>query len=196
MDKIEAKQRRVIELLPYLSKCVAGRAVMVGGTALRLFYLNHRSSIDIDFAIEKEPDGFCKDIKGCLSKMGFEAKKTTYTNVFTVNFPETAVRIEVFVPSAKIKETISVDLEGTELKVASLPSLLELKLASYHDRRLFRDLFDIWAILRHEKLPMDRLKEVLLKSGPPVDEISELKMMNILDTDMAEFLEVMKHASA
>jgi predicted nucleotidyltransferase component of viral defense system len=196
MKKIHAKQKRVIEILPNIAKCVNGKAVMIGGTALSLFYLNHRMSIDIDLAVEKDSDKFSQEVKGCLSKTGFEAKRTTYTNVFTVNFPETAVRIEFMELSLKPNEINEFPSGNAIMKVATLPKLLELKETAYKERKLHRDVFDIWAILRHQKKDMDLLENIIKTHGLPKDDESYLKMMGISDEEIKTFLKVIQNASA
>ena len=196
MEKIQARQKRVIEILPNIAKCVNGRAVMIGGTALSLFYLNHRMSIDIDLAVDSDSDKFAREVKGCLSKTGFEAKRTTYTNVFTVNFPETAVRIEFMELSMKPSEINEFPSGNAIMKVASLPKLLELKAIAYKERKLHRDVFDIWAILRYEKKDMKLLENIIRRYGLPKDDESYLKMMGISDDDIKSFLKVIKDASA
>lgn len=196
MEKMMLKQKRVIELLPFIAKCIQGRAVLIGGTALALFHLNHRISIDIDLAVEKDDVELSRELKGCLSKIGFTTKPTAYKNVFTVNFEETAVRVEVFIPEIKIKQPKDVVVSGAALKVGSLDDLFELKLLAYKNRKAVRDLFDIWSLLKAMKTPPKTLVTILKENSLPVENTAELKTMGVSDEEIKKFLEAIKNASS
>lgn len=183
---VQAKQRRVIELLPFVARCARGRAVLVGGTALALFYLGHRASIDMDFAVGEGNAEFAQELKGCLSRTGFQTKRTAHRNVFTVHFPETAVRVEVFVPEGGIGKTKEFELAGEKILVASPEELLRLKLASYKDRGFALDLFDMWALQRHMKKSIGGLRK-LARKRRPVDDVAELRMIGVSDEMIRRF---------
>ncbi|MFH1222341.1 MAG: nucleotidyl transferase AbiEii/AbiGii toxin family protein [Candidatus Micrarchaeota archaeon] len=196
MEKMMLKQKRVVELLPFIAKCIQDRAVLIGGTALALFHLNHRISIDIDLAVEKDDVELSRELKGCLSKIGFITKPTAYKNVFTVNFEETAVRVEVFIPEIKIKQPKDVVVSGAALKVGSLDDLFELKLLAYKNRKAVRDLFDLWSLLKAMKAQPKTLATILKESGLPVESAVELKTMGVSDEEIKKFSEAIKNASS
>lgn len=196
MEKMMLKQKRVIELLPFIAKCIGDRAVLIGGTALALFHLTHRISVDIDLAVENDDISFSRELKGCLSKIGFHTKTTAYRNVFTVNFQETAVRIEVFIPEIEIKKPKETIISGVPMKIGSLETLFELKLIAYKQRKFARDLFDIWSMLKVMKGTSTKFSDILSKYGPPVDEIAELTTMNVSDGEIKIFSEAIKNASS
>ncbi len=196
MEKMMLKQKRVIELLPFIAKCIGDRAVLIGGTALALFHLTHRISVDIDLAVENDDISFSRELKGCLSKIGFHTKTTAYRNVFTVNFQETAVRIEVFIPEIEIEKPTETIISGVPMKIGSLETLFELKLIAYKQRKFARDLFDIWSMLKVMKGTSTKFSDILSKYGPPVDEIAELTTMNVSDGEIKIFSEAIKNASS
>jgi len=190
------KQKRVIELLPFIAKCINGQGVLVGGTALALFHLTHRISIDIDLAVEGDEVLLLRELKGCLSKAGFHTKTTAHKNVFTVHFQETAVRVEMFVPEIKIKQPKDIVVSGATLKIGSLEDLFEMKMLAYKQRKLSRDLFDLWSMLKVIKGISKKFSDILSENGLPADEIMELSMMGVSDAEIKKFSEAIGNASS
>ncbi|MEM2137509.1 MAG: nucleotidyl transferase AbiEii/AbiGii toxin family protein [Candidatus Anstonellaceae archaeon] len=71
---------------------------MVGGTALALFYLQHRVSLDLDFvpALGEDEVKLEETLKGCLSKKRCTTQRAKHWNQFIVQSNVTSVKIEVF----------------------------------------------------------------------------------------------------
>lgn len=170
MDKqMERKYKRILEILPDVAECAQQKLILVGGTALAIFYLQHRISIDLDFVPFSGKDIELKEkLKGCLSKKGYRTSVGAYSNQFVINFEDTGVKVEVFQPEVMIKEFKKHPIKESEILVASLDEMLEMKMRTYEKRKEARDLYDIYCILKEKKADFGTLKE-LLKNGMPVN---------------------------
>lgn len=193
--KFELKYNRILEMLSDVAGCAQNQLILVGGTALAIFYLKHRTSIDIDLVpIGGDESTYKELLKGCLSKKGYRTKTATYANQFVVQFDDTTIKVEIFYPQHKIQHTASFEVNGRSLLVASLDDLLKLKLDAYKDRKAPRDLFDIVFILKSKTADFSSLKELIRESGLP-ENLSDLKNYILSQSDYDFFLEVIKNAS-
>lgn len=188
------KYRWITDSLEDIARCIDGKSVLVGGTALAIFYLNHRVSVDIDLVpLEDEPDQAKEKLKGELSKAGYNILRTAFTNQFVIQFIDTGVKVELFIPQRHLGEPVIKKAGEEAIKVANLEDLLKMKEDAWLERGKARDLFDIVAILRRKGLNMKHAIELLKKKGLPED-VEELKTMVIDDAAYAEFEGVLKHA--
>ena len=79
--------------------------------------------------------------------MGYRAARSAFTNQFVINFENTAIKIEIFVPEGfKPENPVEMDVQGNLLLVATLDDLATMKLETYASRKQGRDLYDIFCI--------------------------------------------------
>ena len=65
-EKLQKKYGRVLDILSNVAVCADGKLILIGGTALSLFYLKHRISVDIDLVpIEGKEKELKEQVKGC-----------------------------------------------------------------------------------------------------------------------------------
>ncbi len=167
-ETFNRKYKKVLEILPDVAECAEGGLILVGGTALALFYLRHRVSVDLDFVPVQGDEVAAKErLKGCLTKKGYRTIATRYKNQFVVQFEDTSIKVEVFVPKEKIQETERHIFGGAEVTVASLSDIFRMKISAYSERKEARDLFDILAILRFERKGDGIAKKLVRKFGLP-----------------------------
>lgn len=193
-SKLELKYRRVLDILPDVAECLQDKAVLVGGTALALFHLQHRISIDLDFAVTKEDTQIKEKLKGCLTKKGYLTARAAYQNQFVVHFQDSSIKIEVFIPEKKIEEIEDFSVSNARLQVASIEEIFKLKKLSYADRLEARDLFDIMHILIHKKKNLDVISKLIEKHGKPVN-MDSMKAIAAKEVDYLRFKEVIENAS-
>ncbi len=176
-ETFNRKYKRILEILPDVAHCVKGKLALVGGTALALFYLNHRVSVDLDFVtLDGNDVKLREELKGCISKKGYRTTRGAYKNQFIVQFEDTSIKVEVLPSEHKIKQFEERIFGNSKIKVASLEDLLRMKQEAYESRKEARDLFDIFCILRSKGSDFDTLKDLVKKHGIPknLDEISEM----------------------
>ncbi len=190
------KYKKVLEILPDVAQCADGKLVLVGGTALALFYLSHRHSIDLDFVPVSGSDIALKEsLKGCLSKKGFRTSPGVFHNQFVVQFEDTSIKVEVFEPEEKINQVEERIYGGAKVKVASLEDIFRMKQSAYADRKEARDLFDIFCILKSKKENAALVKKLILQHGAPKN-LQDIEEMAANPDEAAAFQEVVTHASA
>ncbi|MDO8553684.1 MAG: nucleotidyl transferase AbiEii/AbiGii toxin family protein [Candidatus Micrarchaeota archaeon] len=194
-QKFALKYRRVLDIISDTAACAQNRLILVGGTALAVFYLKHRASVDLDFVpLEGDETKLKEMMKGCLTKKGYRTSTARYHNQFVVQFDDTSIKIEIFYPTNKIKKIQSFDVAGVSISVASLEDIFEMKLEAYANRKAVRDLFDIIFILKHLGMNYDSVKDLLAKYGHPNDP-EEIRDYVISEDDYKFFNEVVKNAS-
>lgn len=196
MDKrMELKYRKVFDILPDIAECASGKLILVGGTALALFHLNHRISIDIDFVPLFNKDTELKQmLKGCLSKKGYATKPGAYSNQFVVLFEDTGIKVEVFEPNKKIESYKEHKIGNSKILVASVDEILDMKLESYAERLAPRDLFDIVFIMKEKKAGFKIVEQAIRKSGLP-ENLDEIGDMALSRDDYLFFRKVVEDAS-
>ena len=191
-ERSNRKYLRVMEILPDVAQCTNGKLVLVGGTALTLFYLNHRISVDLDFnPIIGNDKKLKEELKGCLTKSGYRTIAGNYENQFIVQFENTSIKIEIFEPDPeeKVKHVEERIFAGAKVNAASLKDLLRMKVKTYGKRKEVRDLFDIFYIIKKGDRDFGLINELISKSGLPseIDKISELAFNS---EDVLEFKKV------
>lgn len=188
------KYRRVLEVLPDVAACAQGKLVLVGGTALALFHLKHRVSIDLDFVpVEGDEVGMKRMLKGCLSKKGYRTTAGAYTNQFVIQFEDTSIKVEVFAPEKKVAKFEDCSIGNAKIRVASLEEILALKMDSYAERREARDLFDMWCA--EKKLGrVSSLRRSVEKHGTPKN-MGELESIVVGGDEYESFRKAVETAS-
>ena len=195
-ESFSRKYKKVLEILPDVTACANGKLILAGGTALALFHLKHRISVDLDFIpVAGNEKKLKEELKGCLSKKGYRTAPAVFKNQFVVQFEDTSIKVEVFVPDHKIKKVQKFVYGGAEMTVASLDDLFQMKLATYADRQEARDLFDIFSILKKNGAGFGTLKKLLSTSGSP-GNLEDIDAMATNPDDAAEFRKVITDASS
>ncbi|VVB58335.1 Nucleotidyl transferase AbiEii toxin, Type IV TA system [Candidatus Anstonella stagnisolia] len=185
-NTFERKYKRVLEILPDVAQCAQGKLVLVGGTALALFHLKHRVSVDLDFVPLQGSDTKLKEeLKGCLTKKGYHTTAGSFTNQFVVQFEDTSIKVEIFIPEHKIKRIEERDFGAAKIQVASLEDILQMKIAAYGDRKEARDLFDIFCILKSGSSDFGIMEKLISKSGMPQNS-KDIELMALNPSDAAE----------
>lgn len=194
-ERANRKYKRVLEIIHHVAECSDGKMILVGGTALALFYLKHRLSIDLDFIPVSGDEFKLKEmLKGCLTKHGYRTAAAAYRNQFVIHFDDTSIKVEIFSSDYTIKKTEKFSFGIYDIAVASLDDILQLKLLAYKNRKEARDLFDIVCILKNKNQNLDTINDLVKESGLPVngDELEKL----ITDHRSYElYKEVLKHVS-
>jgi len=194
-ERFYLKYKKVLEILPDVAECAQNKLILVGGTALAIFHLEHRISIDLDFVpVEGEDTKLKELLKGCLAKKGYRTLRAAYPNQFVIQFEDTSIKIEVFTPHRKIRNYETHAFGKTNLLVASVEEILELKKESYADRKEARDLFDIIFILKDMSKEVGLIEELIRKHGLPKNT-DELKNVILREEDDAFFRKVITDAS-
>lgn len=165
-ERFHRKYKRVLEVIADVAECADGKLILVGGTALALFYLRHRISLDLDFVpVGMDETGASRALKGCLSKKGYRATRGIYANQFVLQFQDTGIKIEVFEPETPVREYTEIRVGDAKLKVATVEEIFRMKIDTYIRRREARDIYDILFMMK-EKGDFSQLAEIL-RSGQP-----------------------------
>jgi len=124
----EKKYERIVEFLPVIANCADGKIVLVGGTALAVFHLKHRLSVDLDFATLGQDDVNAKEaLKGCLSAKGVRAFRSVFHNQFVIHFDDTSIKVEVLPPSFKVEKPEEHEVGTSKVVGVSSPLLAVAK---------------------------------------------------------------------
>ena len=191
----DLKYARVLEILPAVAECTDGKLVLIGGTALAVFHLKHRISVDLDFATFGSDDVKAKEaLKGCLSAKGVRAFRSAYHNHFVIHLDDTSIKVEILPPSFKVEKPEAHEMGGSKLLVASVDDIYRMKLVAYAGRKEARDLFDILSILKSRGKSNGVVDALVEKHGAP----RNMERLEVLVPDKAafeEFANVVHHAS-
>ncbi|MEW6329520.1 MAG: nucleotidyl transferase AbiEii/AbiGii toxin family protein [Candidatus Micrarchaeota archaeon] len=195
MDELfNRKYKKVLEVLPDVAGCSRGKLILVGGTALALFYLNHRVSVDMDFVpLEGSETRLKEELKGCMTKKGYRTTGGAYKNQFVVQFEDTSIKVEVFSPEHKLKRFEERVFGNAKIPVASIDDLLRLKIKAYENRREARDLFDVFCITK-KRQDSEIVKRLISKYGMPKN-IQEVESFVLKGQDFELFCKVIENAS-
>jgi len=194
-DSFGRKYKRVLEILPDVAECAQGKLILVGGSALALFHLKHRVSIDLDFVPVAGDDIKLKEgLKGCMTKKGYRTIPGRFKNQFVVQFEDTSIKVEVFIPSREIKRVEEHEFGARMVNVASLEDILQMKIAAYKDRSEARDLFDIFCILKASDSGFGTVKKLVSACGMPKNS-EDIEAMAVNQSDAAGLQKVILDAS-
>jgi predicted nucleotidyltransferase component of viral defense system len=193
-EQFNRKYKKVLEVLPDVAACAGGKLILVGGTALALFHLKHRVSVDLDFVPVEGDDVKLKEaLKGCLSSKGYHTTAGAFKNQFVVQFEDTGIKVEVFVPERKLQRIERHVFGGVDVKTASLDDILQMKISAYEERKEARDLFDIYCILKAKGSGFGLIKKLLSKSGIPKNS-GDIGSMALNPDEAAAFQKVVSDA--
>lgn len=187
----QRKYALVTDILAEVAGCAQGKLVLVGGTALALFYLQHRVSVDLDFVpVFGDDETKLKEaLKGCLSKKGYRTQRARHPNQFIVQSDITSVKVEVFSPVEKVEKIEKRIIGKQEILVASLDDLLRMKILACSQRSKARDLFDVVAILMKTGQGLSLAEKLARTHGIPED-VAELEQMVPDAAVLAKFIKV------
>ena len=107
--EILTNNQRVLLIKIGLEKTIRHNFYLTGGTALAVFYLQHRYSDDLDFFSETEftPDGirvFFEKIKPAISLGKIDYQQNLNRNLFFLHFSEEIIKAEfTFFPFPRIE---------------------------------------------------------------------------------------------
>lgn len=191
-NKFQKKYLKIEEIMPDIAACADMKLILVGGTALTIFYLKHRASVDIDFIpIDlKDEDIHARRLKGEFSKRGYRASRSAYTNQFVINFENTTIKVEIFVPEGhKSIDPEQHDVGGKMILVARLEDLVKMKNETYATRKQGRDLYDIYCIPEVHGGGADAVKRLIAQHGKPVG-LDSVAMMVFDQNKFKEFIKV------
>ena len=193
-EPFHRKYGRVLEILPDVADCAKGKLALVGGTALALFYLNHRVSVDLDFVVLDGNDEKLKEeLKGCITKKGYRTIRGAYKNQFIIQFEDTSIKVEVLGSEYKLKRCEERVFGNSKIKVATLDDLLRMKKEAYESRNEARDLFDIFCMMKGKDSNFEVVKKLIAKFGTP-KEIGEIGQMASNPDDFERFKKVLSNA--
>lgn len=195
-SKSQIKYRKIEEIISDIAACTGKELILVGGTALALFYLKHRASVDLDFVpiTFKDEEKYARKFKGALSTIGYRAARSAFTNQFVINFENTAIKIEIFVPDGFTpKNPVEKDVQGNVLLVATLDDLATMKIETYASRKQGRDLYDIFCIPETNGGGVETMKKLIQKYGKP-ENLDYLQEMVFDQSIFKKFVEVMNSA--
>lgn len=175
---LQRKYKLATDILSDVADCAGGKLILVGGTALALFYLQHRVSVDLDFVpLEGDETKHKEQLKGCLSKKGYRTQRARFSNQFIVQSEATSIKVEVFTPDEPVRKTEKRIIGDKEILIASLDDLLEMKAGTYARRKKARDLFDVVAILMKTGKGLSLAEKLVAEHGKPEDS-EELGQMS------------------
>jgi len=195
-EKALLKWTHISQIIWNVAGCAHEELVLVGGTALALFHLLHRISIDIDFVPLKGKDEVeaKRKLKGCLSKKGYRTTVGAHWNQFIINFEDTAIKVEVFQTEHQFKKIEKKSIGGETILAASIDDIYEMKVTTYAERKEVRDLYDIYCIAKIRNEVKATLKKILQSSGKP-QKMESLKSLLFSEQAYNEFQEAISDAS-
>ena len=194
-ERFQLKYKKVLEVLSDVAECTGENLILVGGTALALFHIKHRISVDLDLVPKKGDEVDLKErLKGCITNKGYTTQRAAHQNQFVILFEETGIKVEVFDPSHKIKKIEEHTVGNNKILVASMDDILKMKLESYSERLATRDLFDIVFILRENKAGFGLVNKIIEKHGLP-EKVDEIEGMIPDKEDFGFFKKVIEDAS-
>lgn len=189
MSDLNENQITLIKLLSISS--LVKKFYLTGGTALSVFYLHHRLSIDLDFFSDKpfsyeELTIFLNKIKGEFNLQEIPAVKIFDRWQFTVEAKE-PVKLE-FVYFNHEKKRLKPLEKHMDIFVDSLDDIAANKTLAYFDRNEPKDLFDLYYLINKSGFSVSRLLQLVNdKFGIRFSEFSfwsestkSLKLLNSL----------------
>ena len=127
-------------------------AVFHGGTSLWRCYNGNRFSDDLDFYFVSEKN-FKNKLDSCLKSKGLKLikyKETKHTIFSKISDGKTDVKIEVSFENKKGEITRYELVDGSFIDILALTpkQLFYEKMSAYKNRRLARDIYDIYFLIR------------------------------------------------
>lgn len=197
LQQVIREEVELVFLKGLFESSISERIIFKGGTALRLIYSSPRFSEDLDFSVvgKIEPDEFKKIITTITtSDERFFIRDLTskyYTNLAQIRIKEPwqevamSMKIEI---SKRISEkdtskfvNLVAKSPATNLsvmtRVFSLEAILGDKLRMMKERKMPRDIFDIWLISQKTNKPFT-LKDFGYPKGKIRQELRKFLPMN------------------
>lgn len=189
MTDFNENQKTLIKLLSISP--LAKKFYLTGGTALSVFYLNHRLSIDLDFFSDKpffynELTFFIDQVKEKFNLREIPAVKIFDRWQFTIEGKE-LVKLE-FVYFNHEKKRLKPLGKNMGIFIDSLDDIAANKTLAYFDRNEPKDLFDLYYLINKSGFSVLRLLQMVKeKFGIKFSEFSfwsestkSLKLLNSL----------------
>lgn len=172
---IEKEQALLAQIIDLFAQRFDKNAVLCGGMVLRILG-SPRLTNDLDYAFIpfKSKKDIVEDIVNCLQQIpGSEIRYSINSKCLRViiTVDETSVQVEAKTAMKIATSTITTrllsplfNLPPRTIKILDLPVAMANKMAAWNERRLIRDLYDIWFFCRMNIRPdEDTLKKRLFK---------------------------------
>ena len=145
-----------------------------GGTALSLFYLQHRKSEDLDFFTGEEEliIPFSRLLANDLTSAGFKAVVQRGFNSFAelkVSTDEEAVIIHLALDAPFYLQPFQEFADYPGLKVNSLTDIAANKLSALFGRAALRDFIDVYYLVKEGKFSKQQLLDYAKEKDPGFD---------------------------
>ncbi len=173
---IEKEQTLLAQIIDLFAQRFDRNAVLCGGMVLRILG-SPRLTNDLDYAFIpfKSKKDIVDDIVDCLKQIpGSEIRHSMNSKCLRViiTVAETSVQVEAKTAMKIATSTTTTrllsplfNLPARTIKVLDLSVAMANKMAAWNERRLIRDIYDIWFFCRMNIRPdKDTLKKRLLKS--------------------------------
>ena len=171
IEKEQALMARVVDLL---AQRFDKHAVLRGGMVLRVLgsprLTNHLDYVFVPYASKKD---IVDEVVACLRSMeGVTIKTTLHSTCLRIvlTHDDTTIQIEADVAMEVDTAPISTRLFSTQfqlpariISVVDYPVALANKMAAWNERRLIRDVYDIWFYLEMNVEPDPAILEARLK---------------------------------
>lgn len=210
VQQVIREEVELIFLKGLFESSISDKLIFKGGTALRLLYESPRFSEDLDFSlIDKIEHREFKSIITSIVKPDYrfsirDLASKYYTHLAEIRIKEPwqdmafSVKIEVSKKIAKNEDTDYINILAKSMatnisvmvKAFALEQILEDKLRVIEDRKMPRDIFDIWFICQKINKPFiikdfgypkgkigQELRKFLPKKFYPV--VEELEKLNV-----------------
>ena len=167
-------QDEVIDIVYFLEE----KAVLHGGTALWRCFSGNRFSEDLDFYLNADKN-FERGFRQKLESRGLQLlkyKKTDNAVYFRISNGVVEVRFEAALRKIKdfeVREYERIDGTFSNVFTLSAEKLLLEKLEAFKNRKLIRDLYDVFMLsffVSENKLISGKVKDFLKKVPEPADE--------------------------
>ena len=178
----------------------AARAVLRGGMALSLLS-SPRSTNDLDYLLleyksKKDPVQSVSEILGKLEGLKFEYRLSSKNLAYFLDYNGIKIQIEIkveescdFQPVSTGNLTLKSGQPSFIVNIVSLEWALANKLAAWNERRLMRDLYDVYFMhVLLNAVPDIKLLEKRLKKVVPLEKFKD----NPRSVTLAEFAEELK----
>ncbi len=150
------------------------KPVLHGGTAIWRCYKGNRFSEDLDF-YAKPGSGFKEAFARQMESRGLQISKWKETeNLIFVKIANEGNEVRLEINLKKMPKSIVGEFEKANggvlgIYTLSATALLEEKMQAYQNRRLVRDIYDVYHLSGIAKAPT-HLKNFLKNLAPPLDE--------------------------
>jgi predicted nucleotidyltransferase component of viral defense system len=174
---IEKEQELLARVLNLFAQRFDKKAILSGGMVLRILG-SPRFTNDLDylFVPYKSKEDIVKDVVECLASIDRATIKTSLNSKClraVVSTSEATIQVEIKVAMEVKSATVSTKLFSTQfnipqrlIRVLDYSVALANKMAAWNERRLIRDIYDIWFYLQMHIAPdLDVLEKRLKKPG-------------------------------